>query len=122
MEKQQRKPAKVKTRTGVVTRRQRDKTITVQMDRLVLEPRFEKYIRRSKKLLVHDEKNECQEGDFVQIRETRPLSRRKSWRLVAILKKGVGTGLELKEGVETEDTGIPPAKRHEEEEGIENPQ
>lgn len=105
----------IKSKTGIVVSDKMKKTVTVRVERLVLEPRFKKYIHKRKKFLAHDEKEECGLGDVVEIQETRPLSRRKSWRVVKILKKGVGEGLALKEEVEVMDKGIPPPKRHEEE-------
>jgi small subunit ribosomal protein S17 len=64
-----------------------NKTIAVEIERLVKHPRYGKYIRRTTKLLAHDEANESREGDTVTIAECRPLSRNKSWRLVAVLER-----------------------------------
>lgn len=108
--------ALIKSKTGIVISDKMEKTVTVRVERLILEPRFKKYIHKRKKFLVHDEKEECGLGDIVQIQETRPLSRRKSWRVVKVLKKGIGVGLDLKEGVAVADKGIPPPKRQENEE------
>jgi small subunit ribosomal protein S17 len=60
-----------------------DKTITVRVDRRVKEPLYKKYITRSKKYAAHDEDNRCKIGDTVRIRECRPLSKRKSWEVLA---------------------------------------
>jgi small subunit ribosomal protein S17 len=60
-----------------------DKTITVRVDRRVKEPLYKKYITRSKKYAAHDEDNRCKIGDLVRIRECRPLSKRKSWEVLA---------------------------------------
>lgn len=79
-----------KTRVGVVVSARMQKTVAVEVARRLLEPRFHKYISRRKKYLAHDEKKECRVGDVVAIVETRPLSRRKSWRVSAILRKGTG--------------------------------
>lgn len=78
-----------KTRVGIVTSNKMQKTVTVLVESRVLEPHFKKYVSRRKKFLAHDEKQECRIGDRVQIQETRPLSRHKSWKVVAVVKKGV---------------------------------
>lgn len=64
-----------------------DKSITILVERRVKHPVYGKFISRSTKLHAHDENNECNEGDFVQIEECRPLSKSKSWRLVKVLEK-----------------------------------
>ena len=64
-----------------------DKTITVLIERKLKHPIYGKFVKKSKKFFVHDEKNECNEGDTVKITETRPLSKNKSWRLVEIIEK-----------------------------------
>ena len=79
-----------KTKVGTVVSDKMQKTVTVEVSRRFLEPRFHKYISRRKKYLAHDEKKECKVGDVVSIQETRPLSKRKSWRVTAILRKGYG--------------------------------
>jgi len=76
-----------KTRTGIVVSDKGDKTITVNVQRQVLHPKYEKMIRLSKKYRAHDETNEANIGDTVRIMETRPLSRTKRWRLVEIVEK-----------------------------------
>jgi small subunit ribosomal protein S17 len=76
-----------RTLTGKVTSTKMDKTIAVVTERLVKHPVYGKFIRRSTKLLAHDEKSEAREGDLVTISPCRPLSRRKSWRLVAVIEK-----------------------------------
>jgi small subunit ribosomal protein S17 len=58
-----------------------DKTITVLIERKLKHPIYGKFVKKSKKFFVHDEKNECNEGDTVKITETRPLSKNKSWSL-----------------------------------------
>ena len=63
------------------------KTIAVEIERLVKHPKYGKYVRRTTKLLAHDEKNESRQGDKVAIVQCRPLSRRKSWRLVRVLER-----------------------------------
>lgn len=74
-------------RTGTVVSDKMDKTIVVRVDRVYKHPVFKKTIRRSKKYHCHDEKNQCAPGDFVEIRETRPLSKLKRFTLVRIIKK-----------------------------------
>ena len=64
-----------------------NKTVVVEISRLVLHPVYKKYIRYRKKVKVHDEQNECKNGDKVLIRETRPLSKEKRWRVLEILEK-----------------------------------
>lgn len=77
---------KRKTRVGVVISDKMDKTITVQVERAMHHPVYEKMIRHRTKFKVHDEKDEAREGDLVRIQETRPLSKTKRWRLVEIIK------------------------------------
>jgi small subunit ribosomal protein S17 len=74
---------------GTVVSDKMDKTIAVSMERLVQHARYKKYIRQYTKFKAHDENNEAKMGDVVEIMETRPLSKTKSWRLVRILTKGV---------------------------------
>lgn len=74
-----------RTLVGQVVSTKMDKTIAVAVERRVLHPLYKKYIRRTTKLLAHDEGNECAEGDLVAIAECRPLSKRKSWRLHKVL-------------------------------------
>ena len=76
-----------RTVTGKVTSNKMDKTITVLIERKVKHPLYGKFIKRSTKLHVHDENNECNEGDFVSINECKPFSKTKSWNLVEILDK-----------------------------------
>ena len=70
--------------TGTVVSNKADKTITVMIERRVKHPIYGKFVKRSSKLLAHDEENECRTGDLVTIEECRPLSRRKSWKLVKV--------------------------------------
>ncbi len=76
-----------KERTGVVTSNKMDKTITVSVERKEQHPIYGKFVKRTKKFAAHDENNECNEGDVVRIMETRPLSKKKRWRLVEILER-----------------------------------
>ena len=64
-----------------------DKSISVNVERKFKHPVYGKFVKRSKKYLAHDEKNDCGIGDTVRIMETRPLSKNKNWRLVEILEK-----------------------------------
>jgi small subunit ribosomal protein S17 len=73
--------------TGKVVSHGMDKTIAVLVERLIKHPMYGKYIRRSTKLLAHDEANESKVGDVVAISECRPLSKRKSWRLEKIVTR-----------------------------------
>ncbi len=77
----------VKNKKATVVSRSGDKSITCQIDYKVKHPRYGKYIRRRTKLGVHDPKNLAGLGDLVEITECRPISKRKSWRLVKVLKK-----------------------------------
>ena len=76
-----------RTLIGTVVSNKMDKTIAVLIERSVKHPLYEKYVRKSSKLLAHDEKNECQEGDVVIIESSRPLSKRKAWRLQKIVER-----------------------------------
>ncbi len=76
-----------KTRTGKVTSTKMDKTITVAVERRFQHPVYGKFVKKTIKLTAHDENNVCTEGDMVKIMETRPLSKKKRWRLVEILEK-----------------------------------
>lgn len=76
-----------KERQGVVISAKMDKSITVAVDRLVAHPLYKKVVRRTKKFHAHDEENTCKLGDLVRIRETRPLSKTKCWKLVEIVKR-----------------------------------
>ena len=73
--------------TGKVVSNKMEKTIAVEIERLIKHPRYGKYIRRTTKLLAHDENKEAREGDTVSIAPCRPLSRRKSYKLVSVLEK-----------------------------------
>ncbi len=64
-----------------------DKSITVLVERKVKHPLYKKYIRRSTRLHAHDENNECKTGDTVRIEACRPISKTKSWRLVAVVSR-----------------------------------
>lgn len=76
-----------RTLQGSVTSNKMDKSITVMVERRVLHPLYKKYIRRSTKFHAHDENNDCNIGDTVQITECRPISKSKSWRLTNIVER-----------------------------------
>ena len=76
-----------KVRFGLVTSNKMDKTIVVKVERRVKHPIYGKFVKKSSKFVAHDEKNECGIGDTVQIMETRPLSKRKRWRLTKIVER-----------------------------------
>ena len=76
-----------KTVTGTVVSNKMDKTISVMVERMVKHPLYGKYVRRSTKLLAHDETNECGEGDVVVIEASRPISKKKAWRLKKVVSK-----------------------------------
>ena len=76
-----------RTLTGTVVSSKMQKTVSVSVERLVKHERYSKYIRRTTKLLAHDENGEGREGDIVDIAECRRLSSRKAWRLVRVVKR-----------------------------------
>ena len=76
-----------KTQVGVVVSDKMDKTVVVEVKRLVAHPIYHKIIRRRAKIKAHDAANTCQVGDKVLLEETRPLSRDKHWRVKQILEK-----------------------------------
>src|SRR5579883_3224980 len=76
---------------GIVTSDKMNKTRRVEIPRLVKHPRYGKYIKRRTICHVHDENNESHQGDTVEIMETRPLSKTKSWRLVRIVTRAPGS-------------------------------
>ncbi len=77
----------VRTLTGRVVSDKMDKTITVLVERRVKHPVIGKVIRLSKKYHAHDEKNECREGDLVEIAEGRPISKTKSWHVAKLVER-----------------------------------
>ena len=76
-----------KEKVGVVTSNKMSKSIVVSVMRKVKHPKYGKFVNNTSKFVAHDEKNECSIGDTVRIAETRPLSKTKNWRLVAVLEK-----------------------------------
>jgi small subunit ribosomal protein S17 len=76
-----------KTRVGTVVSDSMDKTVVVKVERLVPHPIYKKYTKRWAKFKAHDERNDCQIGDKVEIVETRPLSKDKRWRVVRLIER-----------------------------------
>jgi small subunit ribosomal protein S17 len=78
---------------GKVTSTKMQKTVVVTVTRQTTHPLYKRVVRRSKNFLAHDEKSQCAVGDWVRIRETRPLSRLKRWRVVNIIAKAAQTAM-----------------------------
>ena len=76
-----------RTLTGTVVSTKMQKSIAVTVERLVKHDRYGKYVRRTTRLLAHDEASECKEGDVVDITECRRLSARKAWKVVRVVKR-----------------------------------
>lgn len=76
-----------KERIGVVVSNKMDKSIVVEIELREKHPIYGKFIKKNTRFMAHDEKNDCNIGDTVRIMETRPLSRRKHWRLVEIIER-----------------------------------
>lgn len=76
-----------RTVRGQVTSNKMQKTLVVVVHRKVRHPLYEKYVSKRTKLYVHDEKNEAQIGDVVEVMQTRPMSAQKCWRLIRIVQK-----------------------------------
>jgi len=76
-----------RTEVGIVLSNKADKTITITVNKLEKHPLFKKYIRRRKKVMAHDELNQCNIGDTVEIIESRPLSKHKFWMLNKVIQK-----------------------------------
>ncbi len=76
-----------KERVGMVVSDKPDKTVAVSVETLVRHPLYKKRVRRSRRFMVHDERNEARVGDTVRIVETRPISARKRWRLASIVSR-----------------------------------
>ncbi len=76
-----------KVRTGKVVSNKMDKSVVVSIERKMKHGKYGKFIKRTKKLVAHDENNECGIGDTVSVMETRPLSKTKRWRLLQIVEK-----------------------------------
>ena len=78
---------KRKVREGLVTSNKMEKSIVVSVERKLKHPKYGKFLKRTTKLMAHDEQNSCQMGDKVKVMETRPLSKNKCWRLVEIIER-----------------------------------
>ncbi|MEL6132365.1 MAG: 30S ribosomal protein S17 [Bacteroidota bacterium] len=76
-----------KVRVGRVVSNKMEKSITVLVERRVKHPIYGKFVKKSKKLMAHDEENTCGIGDTVRIMETRPLSKNKRWRLIEVIER-----------------------------------
>ena len=76
-----------RTVSGRVISDKMDKTVSVSVERLVKHPVYGKYIRRTSKVLAHDENNECKAGDRVTISECKPLSKHKAWQVVSVIER-----------------------------------
>ena len=76
-----------KLRVGKVVSDKMEKTVVVVIERLVKHPVYKRYVRRRTRFKVHDEKNECKEGDTIRFMETRPLSKEKRWRFVEFVER-----------------------------------
>ena len=76
-----------KERIGLVTSNKMNKSIVVSIQRRVKHPLYGKFVKMTSKFVAHDKNNDCNEGDKVKIMETRPLSKRKNWRLVEIIER-----------------------------------
>ena len=72
--------------TGTVVSNKMDKTVVVSVERKFIHRTFKKVVKRTKKFKCHDEKNECSVGDFISMREVRPLSKTKRWNLDKVIK------------------------------------
>ncbi len=79
-----------RTVVGRVISNKMDKTVSVAIERLVKHPVYGKYIRRTTKVLAHDENNECKSGDRVTISECRPVSKHKAWQVVNVVQRAPG--------------------------------
>ncbi len=76
-----------KERIGLVVSNKMDKSVTIAVQRKLKHPIYGKFIGKTTKFMAHDEKNECGIGDTVRVMETRPLSKRKRWRLLEIIER-----------------------------------
>ncbi|HUY20397.1 MAG TPA: 30S ribosomal protein S17 [Candidatus Binataceae bacterium] len=81
---------RAKRREGLVVGAKMAKTVVVQVDRLVQHPLYGKRMRQRRRLMAHDERGECHEGDRVMIIESRPLSKNKRWRVSKVLRRAAG--------------------------------
>ena len=84
---QEKERGRRKLRTGKVVSDKMEKTVVVVIERLVKHPVYKRYVRKRSRFKVHDEKNECKEGDTIRFMETRPLSKEKRWRFVEFVER-----------------------------------
>jgi small subunit ribosomal protein S17 len=87
MEKAGEKAGIKKVRTGVVVSDKMNKSVIAQVERVKSHPRYHKRLKRTKKYMVHDEKNESKVGDLIRFVEVRPLSKNKCWKLLEIVQR-----------------------------------
>lgn len=92
--------------TGRVVSDKMDKTVVVEVTRLVQHPLYKKTVKSRKKFMAHDETNACKVGDIVKIKESRPLSRRKRWVVLEILKRAAETPAISEAGNEKSEMGL----------------
>ena len=76
-----------KERVGLVVSNKMDKSIVVAIERRMKHPMYGKFVKKTNKLMAHDENNDAGEGDTVRIMEARPISKRKRWRLVEVIER-----------------------------------
>jgi len=76
-----------KQRIGIVTSNSMDKSVTISVVRKLRHPIYGKYVKKTKKFMAHDEQNDCNVGDTVRIMESRPLSKRKRWRVMEVIER-----------------------------------
>ncbi|MDZ7642902.1 MAG: 30S ribosomal protein S17 [Woeseiaceae bacterium] len=81
------KSAIQRTVVGRVVSNKMDKTVAVAIERFIKHPTYGKYVRRTTRVLAHDETNDCREGDRVTISEFRPVSKRKAWQVVNVIER-----------------------------------
>jgi small subunit ribosomal protein S17 len=87
MEKAEEKAGIKKVRTGVVVSDKMNKAVVVRVERVKRHPQYHKTVKRNKKYMVHDEKNESKVGDLIRFVEVRPISKNKCWKLLEIVQK-----------------------------------
>jgi small subunit ribosomal protein S17 len=87
VEQQEKERGRRKLRVGKVVSDKMEKTVVVVIERLVKHPVYKRYVRKRSRFKVHDEKNECKEGDTIRFMETRPLSKEKRWRFVEFVER-----------------------------------
>jgi small subunit ribosomal protein S17 len=87
MEKAEERTGIRKVRMGVVVSDKMNKAVIAQVERVKSHPRYHKMVKRTKKYMVHDEKNESKVGDLIRFVEVRPISKNKCWKLLEIVQK-----------------------------------